>query len=925
MNRTPKYIFQIVAAAAVYYAAARLSLLLAFENTNASPVWPPSAIGFALILFAGRRFWPAVAIGTFLANVTVFLLNQFASYPMILLLSAFIAAGNTLEALIGVYLLKHLCGERNPLDRLADLKVFLVIVPAMCLASSLIGSTTVALSGNVAPHLFLPVWLTWWIGDATGILAFAPLIFSFYYWPLILKKQLNFGTGAFFILVTTAAINLMIFSGRFEFSTANDPYDFLFVPLIVWAAFHSNKKILAAVLLITCGGAVWGTVHGYGPFVSEFLTVSLLSLQVFVGILAVTGMVLYTVIRERWQDKKALAEKEYRYRQVIDSAVDAFITISGEGRILEWNKVAEDIFGWKKEEVLSRRLSDTIIPPKHRAAHEHGLKHYRATQEGPMLNKRIEITALNKAGAEFLVELAVTPIQAGGRQYFTASLRDLTLPRQVEAMKSRIAAIVGSSEDAIVGKSLDGVITDWNAGAERIYGYSAEEAVGRHVKMLVPEGKHEELDWIFRELRAGRNVGLLETIRRTKGGKIIDVALTISLIKDAEGKVLGASAIGRDITVVKQAQNALREREEWFRSLIENSSDLLILTDPAGQITYISPSVHRILGYTPEERIGRSFFEQLHPDDVENVKTLFGGVLEKPDEIISGEARNHRKDGSWAWFEGIAHNLLHEPNIRAIVINCREITEQKLAREQLRQYNERLQESNKELEQFAFVASHDLQEPLRIISSYVHLLSKKYKDHLDAGGEKYINYVVSNTARMQEMINSLLEYSRLGRDLRPEETVDTAGVCDQAVENLSITIKNRNAIVEREDLPVVTGRKMELLRLFQNLINNAIKYCDKKKPLVRIKAVQENEHWVFAVEDNGIGIEEEYFDQIFDVFKRLHTKEDYSGSGMGLAICKKIVEHNRGRIWVESAPGKGSCFYFTIPIRKETAYEHDTT
>jgi PAS domain S-box-containing protein len=462
--------------------------------------------------------------------------------------------------------------------------------------------------------------------------------------------------------------------------------------------------------------------------------------------------------------------------------------------------------------------------------------------------------------------------------------------------------------------------------------------------------------------------------------------------------------------------------------------------------------VTRILGYEPEERIGQSLFELVHPDDLHEIQTLFQRVLKETDLIVKGEARIKHKDGSWRWMEGVGHNLLNEPNINAIIVNCRDsteqkaitqqlkqneekfrllvettnvipweadintfqftyvgpqaerilgyplnkwyttdfwikhihpqdrdfavqycleksktkkdyefeyrmmdskgntvwfkdivgvlahdngllrgflidITEQRLKEEKIKEYSRKLKESNKELEQFAFVASHDLQEPLRIISSYAYLLTEKYKTQLEPVVDKYLKYIVTNTGRMQEMINSLLEYSRLGKRKNYEEKIDAGEVCDLAIANLAILIKRKKAKVTRDDLPVVFGNKVELIRLFQNLINNAIKYCDKNTASVHIGITNDNNNWIFSVEDNGIGIDEEYYNQIFEVFKRLHTKSDYSGSGMGLSICKKIVEQNGGQIWVQSKPKMGSQFYFTLPKRKEVVhdYEYHTT
>ncbi len=233
----------------------------------------------------------------------------------------------------------------------------------------------------------------------------------------------------------------------------------------------------------------------------------------------------------------------------------------------------------------------------------------------------------------------------------------------------------------------------------------------------------------------------------------------------------------------------------------------------------------------------------------------------------------------------------------------------------IQDYMEEIKESNKELEQFAFVASHDLQEPLRIVSSYSELWAKKYKGQNDEVADKYILYITQNVARMQEMISDLLSYSRIGKTNFPEEAIDAGKICDQAIANLKLAIQEKNASVSRDNLPMVWGNGTQLTRVFQNLIGNAVKFCTQH-PQVHVSAVSQDGEWIFAVKDNGIGINPQYFDRIFKVFQRLHNKSEFPGTGIGLSICKKIVERNGGRIWIESQEGAGSTFYFSVPIKR---------
>jgi light-regulated signal transduction histidine kinase (bacteriophytochrome) len=231
----------------------------------------------------------------------------------------------------------------------------------------------------------------------------------------------------------------------------------------------------------------------------------------------------------------------------------------------------------------------------------------------------------------------------------------------------------------------------------------------------------------------------------------------------------------------------------------------------------------------------------------------------------------------------------------------------------LKQHTEELARSNAELEQFAYVASHDLQEPLRMVSSYVQLLARRYKDRLDADANDFIDYAVDGANRMQQLINDLLTYSRIGTIKKDFKSTDCEALLAQVLENLQVAITESNALIEHEPLPTITCDGMKIGQVFQNLINNAIKFCNLHPPHIRISAEEQDDAWIFSVRDNGIGIDPKYAERIFLIFQRLHDRNTYPGTGIGLSICKKIVERHGGRIWVASHPGEGSTFYFSIP------------
>jgi len=361
------------------------------------------------------------------------------------------------------------------------------------------------------------------------------------------------------------------------------------------------------------------------------------------------------------------------------------------------------------------------------------------------------------------------------------------------------------------------------------------------------------------------------------------------------------------------AQTEAETQEYRYHTLIDTAPDIIYTrTAGDGMISMLNPAFETITGWPRDEWIGKTFADLVHPDDLQFATDTFEQIL-KGKNPPPYELRILTKSGTYIIGEFTIVPLFELGKIVGVLGIARDITERKRAEEGLIIANKELAASNTELEQFAYVASHDLQEPLRMVSSFLNLLEKRMEGQLDDTSRQYIDFAVDGAMRMKSLIMALLEYSRVGTNKEDFAPVDLNEVVQYVINVLEENIKKNTALVTLKPLPVITANKTLITHLFLNLVNNALKYHNGNQTEIEIGSTEDEDWYFIYVRDNGIGIDPKFFDKIFVIFQRLHNKSEYSGTGIGLAICKKIVEIHKGTIWVESEPGKGSTFYFSIP------------
>jgi PAS domain S-box-containing protein len=384
------------------------------------------------------------------------------------------------------------------------------------------------------------------------------------------------------------------------------------------------------------------------------------------------------------------------------------------------------------------------------------------------------------------------------------------------------------------------------------------------------------------------------------------------LKSDGSSEVKGYLVQLADNTVHRLVEDALTNSETRYRRLFETAQDgILILDAKTEQITDVNPFLVEMLGYPKEDFLGKKLWEIGAFKDVEASRAAFSELQQKG-YVRYEDLPLQTKEGRLIEVEFVSNTYLVYHN-RVIQCNIRDITDRKRAEKTMKEYAVNLKRSNEDLERFAYVASHDLQEPIRNIISFSQLLSRKYKGKLDPDADEYIGFIVAGAKRMQDLVSDLLEYSRVTSRAEPFVPTFCKEVVEKVLHNLYFQIQESNAVIKIESLPVVSADPGQLSMVFQNLIGNAIKFRRDEPPYIHISAEKIDGMWKFAVTDNGIGIDPAFNDHIFEIFQRLHTRDEYPGTGVGLAIVKKIIERHGGKIWVESETGKGSTFYFTLP------------
>lgn len=622
---------------------------------------------------------------------------------------------------------------------------------------------------------------------------------------------------------------------------------------------------------------------------------------------------------KRKNAEKVLAQVEGNYRGLMEAAPDAMIVFNQGGEIVLVNVQAEKRFGYGRDELLGQKVMH-IIPEGFYQRLIADILRSAEDALAQQIGSGIELNGLRKDGSEFPIEIMLSPLKSVEGVLITAAIRDISVRKNAEKvvaqMESRYRGLMEAAPDAMVVVNQVGEIVLLNLQAEKQFGYRRHELLGQKVTNIIPIGFAERLiaddlrsseDALAQQIGSGIELNALR-----KDGSEFPIEIMLSPLASA-GEILVTAAI-RDISLRKNAEKHLAQMEGKYRGLLEAAPDAMVVVNQAGEIVLLNLQAEKQFGYRRNELLGQKvtniiphgFAERLVADGLRSAEDAVA------QQIGTGiELHGRRRDGAEFPIELMLSPLTGVEGT-LVTAAIRDISVRKAAEAHLLRKVEELHRSNLELGQFAYIASHDLQEPLRMVASYTQLLARRYKGKLDSDADEFIAFAVDGASRMQRLIQDLLAYSRVGTKGR--ELVDTSSdiALKNALENLRGAIEESKAVVTHDVLPHVMADEMQLVQLFQNLIGNAIKYQNPGTPRIHIGVKNCESKATFSVKDNGLGIDPQYFERIFGMFQRLHKREEFAGTGIGLAICKKIVERHAGQIVVQSQPGQGSNFSFAL-------------
>ncbi len=900
-----RYLARILALAVGYLALAKLGLTISPVNGFATLVWAPAGVAVAALVLGGYRLWPGIAAGALIVNLWL------RAPPPVAFL---IAVGEVLEATLGAMALRAVLGPRRSFERCVD--VLALAVPAALLSTAVgaaVGTASLALGGLIRNGSAAETWQVWWMGDFAGVVVVTPLVLT---WArpsrgIAPARKLPELVGVGALLLLSVAF---VFTRRPDALARLHVGTAVLLPGLVWAAFRFEARGAATATALVAVAGVWGTVTGHGNYANTRTLDGLLRLLVALAVLALVALALGTAVSERERSVEAQRASDARLRAIMEGTTDAVVVKDRVGRFLFVNGAGASVLGSTPEAVLGQGAAAFLGAEQARRLRE---MDEDVMREG---HPRTEEVSLALRG-ERRVFLGVTVPYldgAGGVLGVIVIARDITEQKLAELNRARLAAIVDSSSDAISSRATDGTITTWNAAAQRLFGYAPEEAIGQPVSMLVPPDQREQLAEMLAMVERGEEVKNQETVRCAKGGRRIDVAVTLSPLHDAAGRSIGTSAITREVTGCAERWRLASEAAHLGMWCWTPENDRLGWTPLCREMHGVGPD---------EEGVYARFVAALHPDNRQEVELAIQRCLEDHSDYRV-TYRVQWPDGSVHWISvlGRSHHD-DQGNAERMVGVALDVTAQKqaeaeraalLAREQAARAD--AESAGRAKDDFLAVVSHELRTPLQSMLGWAQLLKGRVDD--PATLQKGLDTIERNARTQAQLIEDLLDVSRIvAGTLRLERRrVDVGEILRAALESGQVLADARSIRIEAANEPLggeVLGDPQRLQQIFTNLLSNAVKFTASPGRVgVRLRRVGARAE--IAFEDSGCGISHEFLPHVFERFRQAEdgaTTRRRGGLGLGLAIVRHLVEAHGGSVQAESpGVGRGATFTVALPL-----------